>query len=462
MNERYIDVRTGVLLACFLAGCGSRAKLPPLPVVDTAQFLPAVRQPIEAGFAEATGRPDDSGANGRLGMVLHANDQFAAARVCYERASILDPKRFDWVYYLGVAQLVDGKSAEAAITLRRSLGLRPNWLPAEVKLAQALIDSGQSDAALKLLAEVRSRHPADATVSFLYGRATGEPAHYERAVAAFPQYGAALFALAQHYQRSGRGDEAARLLAQYERFKTTSPPVEDSLMDAVYALKTGPTELLRQASTLEAQGQLAAAAELNKKALELDPKLTQAHVNLISAYGRLGDVKKAEEHFRLAIAQNPNAADAHYNFGVLCYATNRKREAQQAFERTVAIDAGHAEAQANLGALLQEEGKTQQAMERFTIAVNLRPDNRVARFHLGRIYANERRYDEALAEFSRILTPEDDATPTYLYAMGATYARAGRLNEATATLDRARLKALERGQTTVAATIDRDRARLTK
>ena len=123
-------------------------------------------------------------------------------------------------------------------------------------------------------------------------------------------------------------------------------------MDAVYALKTGPTELLRQASTLESEGQLAAAAELNKRALELDPKLTQAHVNLISAYGRLWDVKKAEEHFRLAIAQNPNAADAHYNFGVLWYATNRKREAQQAFERTVAIDAGHAEAQANLGALL--------------------------------------------------------------------------------------------------------------
>ncbi len=53
MNERYIDVRAGVLLACFLAACGSRAKLPPLPVVDTEQFLPAVRQPIEAAFAEA-------------------------------------------------------------------------------------------------------------------------------------------------------------------------------------------------------------------------------------------------------------------------------------------------------------------------------------------------------------------------------------------------------------------------
>ncbi len=98
-------------------------------------------------------------------------------------------------------------------------------------------------------------------------------------------------------------------------------------MDAVYALKTGPTELLRQASTLESEGQLTAAAELNNRALELDPKLTQAHVNLISAYGRLGDVKKAEEHFRLAIAQNPNAADAHYNFG--CFGMRRIANARR-------------------------------------------------------------------------------------------------------------------------------------
>jgi hypothetical protein len=95
MNIRHIDARTGVLLACLLAGGSSRATLPSLPVVDTARFLPAVRQRIEAAFAEAKAKPADSGANRQLGMVLHANDQFAAARVCYERASILDSKRFD-------------------------------------------------------------------------------------------------------------------------------------------------------------------------------------------------------------------------------------------------------------------------------------------------------------------------------------------------------------------------------
>jgi hypothetical protein len=142
MNIRHIDARTGVLLACLLAGGSSRATLPSLPVVDTARFLPAVRQRIEAAFAEAKAKPADSGANRQLGMVLHANDQFAAARVCYERASILDSKRFDWVYYLGIAQRVDGKSAEAAVTLGRSLTLRPNWLPAELKLSQALTIRG--------------------------------------------------------------------------------------------------------------------------------------------------------------------------------------------------------------------------------------------------------------------------------------------------------------------------------
>jgi tetratricopeptide (TPR) repeat protein len=451
-----------VIVVLLLSGCGSRRSLPALPEVETSRFLSAVRQPIEQALADAKTKPIDPEANGRLGMVLHANGQLAAARVCYERAAILDPKRFDWAYYLGTAQLSDGKSAEAVTTLRRALEIRPQWLPAELKLLQALIDSGRTEEANRSVIDILKRNPNDPTVNFLYARVSGAPEYYEKAVAAFPQYGAAIFALAQHYQRIGRAEDAGRLMAQYPQFKTVSPPVEDSLMDAVDALKSGSTELLRQAANLEAQGQLSKAAELNEKALGLDPNLTQAHINLISAYARLGDATKAEEHYNLAIKQNPNAAEAYYNFGVLCYATNRKREAKQAFERTIKIDSGKGEAHANLGSLLQEEGKLQEAAKEFLKAIELQPDNRVARFHLGRIFANEGRYDDALGQFSRIMTPEDDSTPTYLYAMGATYARAGRVSDAVATLDRARSKALERGQAAVAESIERDLARLKK
>ena len=151
------------------------------------------------------------------------------------------------------------------------------------------------------------------------------PTYYEKALAAFPQYGAAMFALAQHYQRTGREADAGRLMADYPRFKTTAPPVDDPLLDAVRALNQGPDNLLSEAVTLEARGQLAGAADLQLKALELDPKLTQAHVNLISLYGRLGDPAKAEKHYREAIAVNPNAHEAYYNFGVLCYQSQAPR-----------------------------------------------------------------------------------------------------------------------------------------
>ena len=178
-----------------------------------------------------------------------------------------------------------------------------------------------------------------------------------------------MFALAQHYQRTGRGADAGRLMADYPRFKTTAPPVDDPLLDAVRTLNKGPDNLLSEAVTLEARGQLAAAADLQLKALELDPKLTQAHVNLIALYGRLGDPAKAERHYREATAVNPNAHEAYYNFGVLCYQAKRRDEARAAFEKALAINPGYAEAHNNLGTLLEEEGKLAGAAEHFRRAI---------------------------------------------------------------------------------------------
>lgn len=466
MSSRVARVGTAVsAIAIFfslLTGCRSHRALPALPEVDTSKFLDAVRQPVQQALAEAKARPEDPETNGRLGMILHANGQLAAAAVCYERAASLQPTRFDWLYYRGVAQLSDGRSGDAAATLHRALEIRPNWVPAELKFAQALLDSGDSEQAKRVLSDVQGRNAQNPTALYLYARAANAPEYYEKALAAFPQYGAAMFALAQHYQRSGRVEDASRLMANYPRFKTITPGIDDPFMEALSALNSGPTQLLRQATELEAQGQLSKAAELNEKALELDPNLTQAHVNLISAYGRLGDHGKAEEHYNTAIKQNSNSADAYYNFGVLCYKTSRKREAQQAFQRALEIDPGKAEAHVNLGSVLQEQGRLREATQEFTKAIELRPDNRLARFNLGRILANEGRYDQALDQFSRIITPDDDSTPTYLYAMGATYARAGRVRDAVTTLDRAGSKARERGQTAVAASIERDLARLTK
>ena len=359
------NITTGAIILLF-TGCRSVESPPPLPDVSTTSFLPAIRQTVETAVADAKAHPDNAAAVGRLGMVLHAHQQLGSARLCYRRASLLDPANADWKYYLGVVS--DGPAAVEP--LRAALRLR-DYLPAKLQLGEALLSLGDSAAARDVFRGLD--HPA---ALFGYGRATSDAAYYEKALAAFPQYGAAMFALAQHYQRTGRSADAARLMADYPRFKTAAPPVDDPLLDAVRALNKGPDNLLSEAVALEARGQLAAAADLQLKALELDPKLTQAHVNLIALYGRLGDPAKAEQHYREATAVNPNAHEAYYNFGVLCYQAKRRDEARAAFEKALAINPGYAEAHNNLGTLLEEEGKLAGAAEHFRKAIEVQPSFR--------------------------------------------------------------------------------------
>jgi len=397
-------------------------------------------------MAQAKAHANDAAAVGHLGMVLHAHQQLETAGRCYQRAALLDPKDYRWRYYLGVVS--QGPAAVEA--LRAALRLH-DAIPVRLKLGEALLAVGDSTGAREVYRGMS--HPAGL---FGYGRAAGDPAFYERALAAFPQYGAAMFALAQSYQRGGRSVEAQRLMAEYEKYKLAAPPVEDPLMDAVRALNRAPDRLLSEAAELEAQGQLRGAADLELKALELDPRLLQAHVNLISLYARLGNPAEAEKHYRQALELDPRSPEAFYNFGVLCYESGRRVEAQAAFVRALAINPNHAGAHNNLGTLFEEQGKLGQAAKEFEKAISADPGMRLARFHLGRIYANQRRWTQAIQQFQRAVEVDDEATPTYLYALGATEARAGQPAAALATLSGAYAKATARGQSTLAASIERD------
>ena len=438
---------TGILI---LSSCRSHSGLPALPEVSTASFLPAIRSEVDAAMKDARARPDDASAVGRLGMVLHAHQQVDSARQCYQRAALLAPKTFEWKYYLGVVS--QGQAAVDA--LRAALKLH-DALPVRLKLGEALLAVGDSAGAGEIYRG--ETHPA---ALFGYGRATNDPQFYEKALAAFPQYGEAMFALAQAYQRSGRSVEAGRLMAEYAKYKTQAPPVEDSWMDAVRALNRSPQQLLAQAIELEAHGQLGPAVEMEKKALELDPKLVQAHVNLISLYGRLGSHTEAEQHYRQAVSLNPASSEAYYNFGVLCYRSGRREEAKAAFTKAMEINPNHAETHNNLGSLLQEEGNIVAAAKEFERSIQLEPGLRLARFHLGRIYANQRRWPEAIEQLQRAIEVQDASTPTYAYALGATQARAGQPAAALHTLGKARDEAIAYGQADLAAAIERDLTRL--
>jgi len=138
----------------------------------------------------------------------------------------------------------------------------------------------------------------------------------------------------------------------------------------------------------------------------------------------------------------------------------RHDEAASAFQKALALNPNDARTHNNLGQLLERTSRLDRALEHYEQAVHHDPANAVARFNRGRMLVALGRPLEAAEQFELLLVPESDDTPRYTFALAAAYARAGRredaLRHASAALELARRK----GQTELAASIERDLERL--
>lgn len=440
------------------------SRLPDLPQLSLENFAPPIRQEIQKAYEAVRSNPMDATANGRLGMLLHAYQQNEAATVCFERARALDSKEFKWFYYLGTVQAASGNHSEAVFTLREGLSQKPDYLPAQLKLAESLLGSGQTEESGQTYASILKKSPESALAHYGMGRvrsARGELAsavdHYGKACATTQNFGAAHYALALAYRDLGETAKAREHLLLYQKDKLGWPSLDDPLLDAVKQLHTGAQHYLKQGVSLEAAGHIAQAAAEHERALEIDPKLEQAHINLISLYGRLGEPAKAEMHYKTLLAVNPNLAEAHYNFGVLLTGQSRHKEASDAFRKALEISPFYAEAHNNYAFLLLNEGRLEEAERHFRAALDNKPNYRLAHFHLGRILLHQNKTDEAIKHFQQTLGPdEDDSTPGYFYALGAAYARLGNRQSALEYIRQAQRRAAALGQRQLLGSIERD------
>ena len=448
------------LAGCVLCGYD----LPELPRIDTSGFLPAIRSQMERALADVKAHPRDPQLAGTLAMTLHAYQQYPAAVLVYSRARALEPQNFNWVYLAGAAELADGHFDNAAQSFREALRFRPDDLPASLRLAESLVALSRLDEAGALYQRILEQHQSCAQAWYALGRLhTAKREHdaaaecYAKACDLFPKFGMAHFALAGELRRLGRQAESKAHLDAYSRDVTLEPPLDDPLFERIHALNLSGQIHLQRAQELEKAGRLQEAIQENEAALSTDSTNPQIRVNLISLYGRTGNPAKARQNFEEAIALNPGRSDAWYNLGVLLFHDSNYGEAETAFRRALEINPYYAEAHNNLGAIYEQQGHLDDAAKEFRKSIDDRPDYPLARFHLGRILANQEKYDEAIHQFERSLTPEDDQTPVYLYALAATYARAGDRQHALTYFERAREAALARGQTQLLNSIERDR-----
>jgi tetratricopeptide (TPR) repeat protein len=439
------------------------AATPAIPSVAAADFPPVVREQVQSAYEAALAHPRDAGAVGRLGMLLELYSKREPAALCYERASRLEPKTFRWKYYLGSLQSAQGKRAEATETLRAALRLSPGYLPAMFRLADNLLGSGEWDEGAKIYETAAKDHPEAAEAWYGLGRvraARGDPAGaaalYRKACDLFPSYGAAHYGLAMAYRKSGEKEKADEHLKIHAANRNLVPPVPDPLRDELRTLDKGAPSLLQRGIDFQQAGRVEDAIREHEKALEIDPDYVLAHSNLIILYGRTHQAAKAEEHFRAAIRLNPGSAEACYNYGVLLLNDGRAVDAEEMFRKVLESNPFHPQALHNMGVLREQQGKLEEAMQFYLRAVDRQPGFPVAQFHIGRLLVNQKKYDEAIAHFLQALGTEDEITPSCLYALCATYARAGNRDEALRYGRMAREKAASLGQAALLRSIEKD------
>ena len=107
------------------------------------------------------------------------------------------------------------------------------------------------------------------------------------------------------------------------------------------------------------------------QALEIEPEMADAHLNLGRLEHEAGELGKAEARYREAVRCAPEDPTCHFNLGVLLEDRGRREEAAHAYLQAIARDPDLADAHYYLGLLLETLGRRREALRHLMTARQL-------------------------------------------------------------------------------------------
>jgi tetratricopeptide (TPR) repeat protein len=106
----------------------------------------------------------------------------------------------------------------------------------------------------------------------------------------------------------------------------------------------------------------AAAEDAYRQALEIDPSMVDARLNLGRLLHETGRTMEAEAHYRLALESRPDDSTALFNLGVALQDLGRPAEATEVYEKALESDPALADAHYNLAVVYEELGRKKSAI----------------------------------------------------------------------------------------------------
>lgn len=181
-----------------------------------------------------------------------------------------------------------------------------------------------------------------------------------------------------------------------------------------------PDALMREAWPLHEAGNVAAAAQLYRKILEVAPGYADAHYLLGRIAQDQGDAGAAMHHVRDAIRCNGQEAAFHKTLGEIYFGLGHWQEATVYLANAVERQPGDFESWNNLGCACEKLGRLAEATRHFQKALEIAPDSAMVLNNMAMTLKDRGRADEAIEAYrkAREQVPEDtDLFSNYLYTL---------------------------------------------
>ena len=415
--RRLAALASVLLLAGLNTAEGLAQELRPVPDPTLEGMEAAVQEQLRTELAAVRGLADrsrsaengvtdeDLGQSfGDLGRLYLAYDLVAPAEACLANAHQLDPRDPRWPYLLGALLQGDRRLDEAVTAFEATLALVGDDLATWIRLGNVHLarDAPQEaqDAfgrARELAPDQAAAHAGLAKAAVALGDHRAAVEHFEAALERQPQATALRYPLALALRELGEMDAAREQLRERGSVDVSFP---DPLAQELLGLATGSGIHLLYGNRALRAGQIEAAIDRYRQAIEANPRSADAHRALGSALLRQGDRQGAVLHYSNALALEPENPDLQYN----------------------------------LGTTLVELGQDDQAIRHFEAALALAEDFHNARFNLATALAKQERFAAAAPHWEQLLEAEGDDPATRFYA-AHTFFRLGRPGDAAPLLE---------------------------
>ncbi len=172
------------------------------------------------------------------------------------------------------------------------------------------------------------------------------------------------------------------------------------------------------------------AADAFRRALQLEPTLALARINLGIALFNVPDLPAAQKELQAAIALAPSAPQPQYVLGLLAKTQNRPEDAILAFQKVLRIDPNDVGANVNIGQLYAQQRKYPEAIAVLRTGLAAEPYNATALYNLGTALLRAGQRDEGQKVIAQFQELRQRGTGTTL---GSNYLEQGRYAEAIAS-----------------------------